>query len=109
MSTKVTAKGLAQDVAEFLAFKRAMGMVYRRAAFDLNSFVRFVRDRYGERLAPLEEAVTLWATRAGERKAISIGNEFGVVRQLCLFRRRRDPPRRAWPSRPYCQIKRRSR
>ena len=45
MNTKVTAAGLAQDAAEFLAFKRAMGMGYRRAEFDLNSFVRFVRDR----------------------------------------------------------------
>jgi integrase/recombinase XerD len=51
MNTKVTAAGLAHDAAEFLAFKRAMGMGYRRAEFALNSFVRFVRDRYGERLA----------------------------------------------------------
>ena len=91
MNTKVTAAGLAQDAAEFLAFKRAMGMGYRRAEFDLNSFVRFVRDRYGERLASLEHAVTQWATRVGARKAITVGNEFGVVRQLCLFRRRSDP------------------
>ena len=91
MNTRVTAAGLEQDAAEFLAFKRAMGMGYRRAEFDLNSFIRFVRDRYSERLASLEEAVTLWATRAGARKAITVGNAFGVVRQLCLFRRRRDP------------------
>jgi integrase len=25
------------------------------------------------------------------RKAVTVGNEFGVVRQLCLYRRRRDP------------------
>ena len=28
--------------------------------------------------------------RAG-RKAVTVANEFGVVRQLCLYRRRRDP------------------
>lgn len=91
MNTKVTAVRLAHDAAEFLAFKRAMGMGYRRAEFVLNSFVRFVRDRYGEQSAPLEEVVTLWATRVEARKAVTVGNEFGVVRQLCLFRRRSDP------------------
>lgn len=91
MNTKVTAVSLAVDAAEFLAFKRAMGMGYRRAEFVLNSFVRFVGERYGERPAPLEQAVTLWATRIKDRKAITVGNEFGVVRQLCLFRRRSDP------------------
>lgn len=91
MNTKVTAESLAIDAAEFLAFKRAMGMSYRRAEFALNSFVRFVHARYGQRPAQLEQAVTLWATRVEDRKAVTVGNEFGVVRQLCLFRRRRDP------------------
>jgi integrase len=90
MSTKVTAATLARDATQFLAFKRALGMRYRRAEFVLNSFVRFVRDQYGERSAPLEEAVTRWAARIEGRKAITVGNEFGVVRQLCLFRRRTD-------------------
>lgn len=91
MNTKVTAKSLAVDAAEFLAFKRAMGMGYWRAEFVLNSFVRFVHERYGECPAPLEEAVPLWASRIEGRKAITVGNEFGVVRQLCLFRRRGNP------------------
>jgi integrase len=91
MNSKVTAQSLAIDAGEFLAFKRAMGMGYRRAEFVLNSFVRFVRERYGERSAPLEEVVTLWAARIEGRKAITVGNEFGVVRQLCLFRRRGEP------------------
>ena len=68
-----------------------LGRRYRRAEFVLNSFVRFVRDQYGERPAALDQAVTQWATRVGDRKAITVGNEFGVVRQLCLFRRRSDP------------------
>ena len=91
MSTKVTAATLARDARQFLAFKRAMGMGYRRAEFVLNSFVRFVREQYGERPASLEQAVTRWASRIEGRKAITVGNEFGVVRQLCLFRRRSDP------------------
>ena len=91
MSKKVTADILARDVTQFLVFKRAMGMGYRRAEFVLNSFVRFVRDQYGERPVALDQAVTQWATRVAGRKAITVGNEFGVVRQLCLFRRRGDP------------------
>lgn len=91
MSTKVTAETLARDATQFLAFKRAMGMGYRRAEFVLNSFVCFVREQYGERPASLEQAVTRWATRIEGRKPITVGNEFGVVRQLCLFRRRSDP------------------
>jgi hypothetical protein len=42
MSTIVTAAGLAQDVRDFLSFKRAMGLGYRRAEFTLDGFVRFV-------------------------------------------------------------------
>lgn len=91
MSTKVTTAILARDAEQFLAFKRAMGMGYRRAEFVLNSFVRFVRDQYGEHPVALDQAVTRWATRIEGRKAITVGNEFGVVRQLCLFRRRSDP------------------
>jgi integrase/recombinase XerD len=91
MSAKVTAATLARDATQFLALKRAMGMGYRRAEFVLNSFVRFVRDQYGERPASLEQVVARWAARIEGRKAITVGNEFGVVRQLCLFRRRSDP------------------
>lgn len=91
MSMKVTAATLADDATQFLAFKRAMGMSYRRAEFVLNSFVRFVHDRYCDRPVALDQVVTQWATRIEGRKAITVGNEFGVVRQLCLFRRRSDP------------------
>lgn len=91
MNIRVTAQMLAADVAEFLRFKRALGMGYRRAEFVLNSFVRFVRAQWADQPVPLDEAVTRWAARLEGRKAITVGNEFGVVRQLCLFRRRRDP------------------
>lgn len=30
-------------------------------------------------------------SRIAGRKAVTVGNGFGVVRQLCLYRRRRDP------------------
>jgi site-specific recombinase XerD len=66
-------------------------MGYRRAEFVLNSFVRFGRAQYGARPAAGAGAGPRWAARIEGRKAITIGNEFGVVRQLCLFRRRSDP------------------
>lgn len=91
MTTKVTAHTLAADAAAFLAFKRAMGIAYWRGEFVLNAFVRFVGERYGRRPVQLEQAVRLWTARADGRKAVTVGNEFGVVRQLCLFRRRADP------------------
>lgn len=91
MSKKVPAAILARDAAQFLAFKRAMGMGYRRAEFVLASFVRFVREQYGDFPVSLEQVVKRWATRIEGRKAVTVANEFGVVRQLCLFRRRSDP------------------
>jgi integrase/recombinase XerD len=39
----------------------------------------------------LDEAMTRWCARVAGRKAVTVANEFGVVRQLCLYRRRRDP------------------
>jgi integrase len=92
MNSRVTAVALARDAQAFLRFKRAMGVGYRRAEFVLNSFVRFVA-QYGDRhgAVALDEVVPRWVARTAGRKAVTVGNEFGVVRQLCLFRRRRDP------------------
>lgn len=92
MRTYVSAAALAADAQDFLAFKRAMGMSYRRAEYVLDSFVRFVAQHWGEHArAPLDEAVMRWIARIADRKAVTVGNEFGVIRQLCLYRRRRDP------------------
>jgi len=90
--TIVTAAALAHDAEEFLRFKRAMGITYQRGEFVLASFVRFVARHWGEDgEVALDEAETRWCARHAGRKAVTLGNEFGVVRQLCLFRRRRDP------------------
>ena len=91
MSRKVTAAILANDAAQFLAFKRAMGVGYQSGEFALKRFLEFVSKQYGEGPVPLDEAITRWATRIGGRKPVTLANQFGVVRQLCLFRRRSDP------------------
>jgi integrase/recombinase XerD len=90
--TMVTAGRLVEDAREFLRFKRAMGIPYRRGEFVLDSFVRFVAQRWGnEGEVELRDAIARWCARTAGRKAVTLGNEFGVVRQLCLFRRRHDP------------------
>lgn len=99
--TTVTLTELAQDVQNFLRFKRAMGFSYRRAEFMLASLERFAKERSGgRRRIVLEETIEAWLSRSESRKANSIAMEFAVVRQLCLHRRRRDPdgfvPERAW-------------
>lgn len=92
MSLIVTARDLARDIDDFLRFKRAMGMPYLRGETNLNGFLRFIGERWGERSpVALDEAVRQWVSRIDGRKAVTVGNEFGVVRQLCLYRRRRDP------------------
>jgi integrase/recombinase XerD len=92
MTTIVTAAKLRRDAREFLRFKRAMGIVYRRAEFDLDGFVDFVAQHWGDHgEVALEDAVGRWCARIPGRKAVTLGNEFGVIRQLCLYRRRRDP------------------
>jgi integrase len=89
--TIVTAKGLARDAKGFLRFKRAMGIPYLRGEFDLNKFVLFVAHRWGDDGAvDLQEAIARWCARTAGRKAVTLGNEFGVIRQFCLFRRRYD-------------------
>lgn len=90
--TSVTADQLAREAQEFLRFKRAMGTAYGRAEFVLDQFVRFVRQHWGDRgEVRLEDAITRWCAHVPGRKAVTVANEFGVVRQLCLYRRRRDP------------------
>jgi integrase/recombinase XerD len=87
MATIVTAAELVGDVEAFLRFKRAMGAPYRRGQWDLESFVSFV----ARHEVPLDEAIRRWCERIPGRKAVTLGNEFGPIRQLCLHRRRRDP------------------
>jgi len=68
----VTADQLGRDAQEFLRFKRAMGIAYWRGEFVLNSFVRFVAQRWGEHgEVGLDEAITRWCTRVGGRKAVT--------------------------------------
>lgn len=103
----ITLNQLARDIDQFLMFKRALGHRYHRGELTLRSFQRFARG-YLESQKPLpkraekvfEQVLKAWLARSVSRKAISAGLELGVLRQFCLYRRRRDPmgfvPERDW-------------
>ena len=87
----ITVKDLARDANEFLRFKRSMGITYQRGEHVLDSFLRFVVQRWGNGKIELDDVVRQWCARRAGCKAVTVANEFGVVRQLCLYRRRYDP------------------
>jgi integrase/recombinase XerD len=87
----ITVKDLARDAKEFLRFKRSMGITYQRGEHVLDSFLRFVVQRWGNGQIELDDVVRQWCARRAGCKAVTVANEFGVVRQLCLYRRRYDP------------------
>ena len=87
----ITVKDLARDAKEFLLFKRSMGITYQRGEHVLDSFLRFVVQRWGNGKIKLDDVVRQWCARRDGCKAVTVANEFGVVRQLCLYRRRYDP------------------
>jgi integrase/recombinase XerD len=105
--TKILLASLARDVDRFLKFKRALGHSYREAEHMLSSFQRFAegcakatqRSGGGKRIS-LEATIQAWLSRPGVRKPITAGLELGLLRHLCLYRRRRDGrgfvPERAW-------------
>jgi len=88
----ITHASLARDIEDFLVFKRALGYSYQRGELMLISFQHFVAKHVDShsRFA-LDKEIERWLQRAGERKPVTSGLELGVLRQLCLFRRRRNP------------------
>jgi integrase len=84
-----------------LVFKRALGSPYRRGEFTLRAFDRFLAGQPPSRgRVPLEKVVYTWLGREADRKPVTVAIECGVIRQFCLFRRRRHPtafvPDRSW-------------
>ncbi|AGS24564.1 tyrosine-type recombinase/integrase [Rhizobium etli] len=92
MTATVTLIELKSDAENFVTFKRAMGYRYQRGAYEIDRFLRFLEQRWNdEDTIPLADAISNWCGRLPDRKAISLSGEFGIIRQLCLHRRRRDP------------------
>lgn len=81
----------AQDIRDFLAFKRSLGVQYDGAAWVLRRFDRFVVQNFTRRRRlDLKTAIEAWLPTLRCRP-VSITNNFVVLRKLCLFLRRRDP------------------
>jgi len=92
MSTVINITELKNDAEKFVMFKRAMGFRYQRGAYEIDRFLRFLEEQWRNvDDIPLADAISDWCGRLPSRKAISVGCEFGIIRQFCLHRRRRDP------------------
>lgn len=92
---------LEKDISEFLAFKRQMGFKYNRAEYTLRSFLSFAKNESDNRgLVCLEHTLNRWLARIESRMPVTVALDLGVIRQLCLHKRRRDPhcfiPDRSW-------------
>lgn len=89
----------AAEIESFLRFKRTLGRSYRRPEFTLRSFDRFVAD-HAPRALDIGEIVRAFLARCPQRRAVTTSQEFGVIRQFFLHRRRRHPdgfvPDRSW-------------
>ena len=81
---------IAGDIQEFLAFKRTLGMPYRRAELSLLAFDRFVvAHQRPLDLHQLGSLMLKWLGRNSARKPVSVACELAVLRQLHLFMARR--------------------
>ena len=90
--TRLTARSLTKDIDQFLVFKHALGYPYQRGEATLRSFQRFAFQKLGRNATiDLDTTIKAWLSRGSNRKPVTRGLELGPVRQLCHFRRRRDP------------------
>jgi integrase/recombinase XerD len=96
---------LSGELRGFLSFKRSLGYRYVRAEFTLREFDRFLLG-YAEksRVWHLDQAILAWLASKPERKAISVSADAVVLRQFCLYLRRRPGGSRVrepqWPKLP---------
>lgn len=82
---------LAADLGAFLQFKRGLGYRYARAEYSLMEFDRFLcRDAGRHRVGQLDQAMLAWLASKPQRKAVSVSMDAAVLRQFCLFLRRRS-------------------
>lgn len=80
---------LAAELLGFLQFKRDLGYGYRRAEFTLREFDQFLtKDKAKNRHWRLDRAAITWLSSKPGRKAVSVSNEAGVLRQLFRYLRR---------------------
>jgi integrase/recombinase XerD len=93
---------VAGDLERFLQFKWRLGYRYARAESRLREFDRFLQAYVVHRRAwRLDQAMLAWLASKPQRKAISVGMDATVLRQLCCYLRRRPGraplPEPLWP------------
>jgi site-specific recombinase XerD len=89
--TKRFRSRLANELQDFLEFKRSLGMQYDSAEWMLRRFDRFVAQTFkGRGTIDLKVAIEEWLATF-HCKPVTITNHFLVIRKFCLFLRRRDP------------------
>lgn len=88
---------LASNIDNFLNFKRALGYPYQRGEATLKSFLHFAQ-QHGTKaktkdctIIIFEVTLDKWLYRIEGRKPVTLANDLGVIRQLCLYCRRYDP------------------
>jgi len=82
---------LANELQDFLEFKRSLGIQYGSAEWMLRRFDRFVAQTFkGRSRIDLKAAVEGWLATF-DCRPVTITNNFLVIRKFCLFLRRRDP------------------
>jgi len=80
---------IATELLGFLQFKRDLGYGYRRAEFMLREFDRFLIEYAAKnRHWQLGQAAISWLSSKPGRKAVSVSNEAGVLRQFFRYLRR---------------------
>lgn len=83
---------LADELMSFLVFKRTRGCAYARPEYTLQDFDRFVASQVSNHSeVNLERLLLDWLAGKDGRKANTVASEVAVIRQFCLYLRRRDP------------------
>jgi integrase/recombinase XerD len=84
------ASPLADDFKGFLQFKRSLGYKYVRARFTLRQFDHFLQRYVAEHKDwQLDRAILTWLGNKPHRKAVSVSADTAVLRQFCIYLRRR--------------------
>jgi integrase/recombinase XerD len=96
---------VAEELLEFLHFKRSLGYRYMRAEFTLREFDRFLIEYAAKkRRWRLDQAVITWLSSKPGRKAVSVSGDAAVLRQFYRYLRRSSDPGRfaepLWPRLP---------
>jgi len=96
---------IATELLDFLQFKRDLGYGYRRAEFTLREWDRFLIEYVTKnRDWQLDQAAISWLSSKPGRKAVSVSDDAGVLRQFFRYLRRSSAPVKVvepiWPHLP---------